>query len=171
MTKTKIFDIFGTHYKTVQFPAVGSLDLMGRMSYAHPMEVLSRTASMDKEGKWVALEDRASINQYVRDAAGVLPPILVLRGLTKVITEFSFGFAQGWKGIKIPPRFKSGVEPRSSKYVDPVIGQILQEGMASLRELEEYYSLEDAFKMFDLIAVKGVNAALAHEAATKGVKR
>jgi hypothetical protein len=167
MTKTKYFDAFFVSYRTVQFPAISALDLMGRMYTSSPIEVLSRTA-VKVGNEWVQLDNRAAINEHLRDATDSLPPILVLRGITQLINDFSFDFARDWSGVKIPARFKSGADPKSSAYVPSMLSHIMQEGMATLRELEEYYSLEDAFKMFDVLVVKSVNTALAHEAATKG---
>jgi hypothetical protein len=168
MTKTKTFNIFGVTYKTVQFPAVGSMEVMGRIGDMSPIDVLARTAAK-ANGQWVQLDTREAINEHVRDVINHLPPLTVLRGLTRVINDFSFAFARSWSGVKIPSRFKSdGAEPRTSNYTEPMIAQIIQEGMATLRELEEYYSLEDAFKMFDVIVAKSVNNSLAHEAAMKG---
>jgi len=169
MIKSKSFDAFGMSYRTAQFPAAGGMELMGHMIDMNPMDVLCRTEARGPDGAWTRLDNRDSVNEFVRDALGIMPPILVLRGLTKIVNDFSFGFAREWKGVKIPARFRTGpVDPKSSSYVDPMIAQILSEGMATLRELEEYYSLEDAFKMFDVIVAKSVNSALAHEVATKG---
>jgi hypothetical protein len=166
MKKTKHFDIFGIYYRTLQFPAAGSLDLMGKP--LHPTKALEFTEVKDENGEWHRLDNREAINKYVRDILDMMPPVLVMRGLMRVVNEFSFGFAREWSGIKVPARFQSGTtDHKSSKYIDPIVSQILQEGMASLRELEEYYSLEDAFKMFDVIVGKSVNSALANEAARK----
>ena len=169
MTKTKLFDIFGVHYRTVQFPAIGSMVIMGNIGMMHPIDVLCRTEAK-RNGEWVRLDTREAINENVLDVIDHLPPLTVLRGLTRVINDFSFSFAREWNGVKIPSRFKigNGPEPKSSHYTEPMIAQILSEGMATLRELEEYYSLEDAFKMFDVIVAKSVNASLAQEAAMKG---
>lgn len=172
MTKTKHFAAFGVDYRAVQFPAVPSLAMMSSLEELTPMELLSRTEVNDKEGGgWVRLDDRNAINSYVKDALNILPPMLVLRGLISVVNEHSFAFAKEWRGVKIPSRFRAEGEVKSSAYVAPMIASILQEKMATLRELEEYYSLEDAFKMFDVIVAKGVNTALAHESASVAAKR
>jgi hypothetical protein len=169
-TKTKNFDLFGVEYKTTQFPAIPALVIMEKAAHIHPTDNLRHTYVRAK-GEWHALDSRDVINECVVDKAFIVAPRLVLQAVLKIVNEFSFGFVSDWKGVKIPSRFTSGVAPRESKYVDPLIAQLLQEDVASMRELEEYYSLEDAFKMFDVMVAKGVNAALAQEAATKNAKR
>lgn len=71
-----------------------------------------------------------------------------------VVYDFSFGFLKTWKGVKVPRRFISDAKSVSTEYTDPLISQLIQEDYASLRELEEYYSLEDAFRMFDIMTAK-----------------
>lgn len=169
-TKTKTFDVFGVEYRTVQFPAIAALAVMENAERIHPTDNL-RLTEVKHDGKWYALDSREAINKYVIDAAFILPPRLVLQAVLKIVNEFSFGFVNGWRGVKIPSKFISGVAPRESRHVDPLVAQLLQEDVASMRELEEYYSLEDAFKLFDVMVAKGVNAALAQEAAAKDSKR
>jgi hypothetical protein len=165
-TLNKQFDLFGVTYRTTQFAAVTALDIMARAGSVHPTENL-RLTEVKTKGGWVRLDTAEAINEWVIDVLFAIPPNLVLNGVLKVVNEFSFGFTAGWTGVKIPSRFKSDDPPRESKYVDPLIAQLLQEEAATLRELEEYYSLEDAFKMFDVMVAKGVNAALAQESAMK----
>lgn len=172
MTKTKPFSAFGVDYRSTQFSAVTSLAMMDHMEELSPVDLLSRTEVRDKEdGGWVLLNDRRTINSYVKDSLGLIAPMLVLRGVLSIVNEHSFDFARQWRGIKIPSRFQSEAESRHSVYVPPMIATIIQEKMATLRELEEYYSLEDAFKMFDVLVAKGINTALAHEEASVGKRR
>lgn len=166
-TKTKHFSMFGVDYKTTQFPAIAALAIMDNASAIHPIDNL-RLTFVKESDEWRALDSREAINRLVVDRAFMLAPRLVLQGLLRMVNDFSFGFTSGWKGVKIPSRFTGGGKPRESSHVDPLIAQLLQEDVASLRELEEYYSLEDAFKMFDVMVAKGVNEALANEAAAKG---
>lgn len=165
-TKTKTFGLFGVDYRTTQFTAVQALEIMERES-THPIDNLRLTQAHVPGRGWVDLDSRESINEIVRDETGILAPRLVLQALLRTVNEYSFGFTTAWKGVKIPKRFTSGVDAKSSSHVDPLIAQLLQEEVATLKELEEYYSLEDAFKMLDVMVAKGVNEALAHEASMK----
>lgn len=172
--KTKEFSLFGVEYKTTQFTAVAALEVMERGEACHPVDNLRLTSAFDPVAKlWVPLTSHDAINTLVFDYFHALPPRMALKGLLKVVNEYSFGFATNWTGVKIPSRFTSGGDVRASNHVDPLISQLLQDEGAkvTLRELEEYYTLEDAFKMFDVMVAKGVNTALAHEAAAKDRKR
>lgn len=170
MTNTKEFDIFGVRYKTTQWPAVAALSLIERSETVTPTEVLSRTSVEVGYNEWLRLDCRSNINDFVRDRIEKIPPRVVLTALTKIVNDYSFGFMAGWKGVKIPKRFLNGADSVSSDHVDPVISQLVADGVASYRELEEYYSLEDAFKMFDILMAKSLNAALANEELEKKVK-
>jgi hypothetical protein len=165
--KTKTFIIFGREYKTVQYAAVPALEIMANSHNMRPEEILRQTWAKDSDGHWVQLDAREPINAHVVGSSGTIPPRMVLQALLKAVNEFSFGFVSGWQGVKVPRRFTEGSEPRESQHADPLIATLFSEHVASLRELEEYYSLEDAFKMFDVLVAKGVNAALANEAAMK----
>lgn len=171
-TKTKEFDLFGVKYRTRQFAAVRALEIMEQATAVHPLEVLAQTEVYDAENrKWKALDSREAINEFVIDRMHVLPPRMALQGVLRAVNEFSFGFVNGWRGVAIPKRFTAGIEPRASNHTDPLIAQLLQDEVTSLRELEEYYSLEDAFKLFDVMVAKGVNAALSQEQAMKDAKK
>jgi hypothetical protein len=166
-TKTKIFEAFGMTYRATQFAAVRALELA--TGNGTPLEVLERTEVQVGED-WLALDSRERVNQYVRDLAGVVTPRIVLRGVLGLVGEHSWAVAKGWKGVRVPSRFTAegqGLQTRESAYVDPVIAALLGAQQATLRELEEYYSLEDAMKMFDVMVAKGVNEALANEHAQK----
>lgn len=165
-TKTKTFGLFGVEYRTTQFTAVRSLEIMKAES-THPLEILSRTEVHDLEHGWLPLDSQHAVNTLVKDYTEALAPRMVLHALMRTVNEFSFGFTSHWRGVKIPTRFTSGTDPRNSSYTDPLIASLIQDGVASMRELEEYYSLEDAFKMFDVMVAKGVNAAIAHEQSMK----
>lgn len=168
-TKTKIFEAFGVSYRIRQFAAVRALEI-ATATDTPPLEMLAFTEVLVGED-WIALDSRERVNQYVLDRAGIVPPRIALRGLLTIVGEHSCGVAKGWKGVRVPNRFTAegqGLTTRESAYVDPVIAALLGADMATLRELEEYYSLEDAMKMFDVMVAKGVNEALANEHAQKG---
>lgn len=167
-TKTKVFEAFGVSYRIRQFAAMRALAIATEND-SSPLEMLEQTEVLVGED-WIPLDSRATINRYVLDRASILPPRLVLKGLLSIVGEHSCGVAKGWKGVKVPNRFTAegqGLATRESAYVDPVIAALLGAEMATLRELEEYYSLEDAMKMFDVMVAKGVNEALASEHAQK----
>jgi hypothetical protein len=171
-SKTKKFDMFGVTYRTRQFPAVRALELVNAETI-DPLDMLSQTEVLVGDA-WIALDDREPINQYVTDRIGIIPPRQVLGALMKIVGEHSCGAMNGWVGVKVPNRFTpsaQGMTTRRSAHVDPIIETLIAHEAATLRELEEYYSIEDALKMLDVIVAKGVNEALANEAAQKNARR
>lgn len=165
MIQIKTFDAFGIVYRTEQHAAVQGMELLGQEN-AHPVDLLSKT-EVQVENVWIKLDNTDSINKHVFDKADALPPRVVLSGLMNVVYSFNFGFLKQWKGVKIPSRFQEESESIDSIHTDPLIAALIQEQAATLRELEEYYSLEDAFRIFDVIMAKAVNAAYAQDAAMR----
>jgi hypothetical protein len=165
MIRKKTFDAFGSKYRTAQFCAARGLELLN-IKNPHPTEMLGLTEIFVK-GEWVSLGESSLINLHVKDCLNVLVPRLVLNGVMSVVHEFNFGFLRTWRGVRIPARFIDDSAVIDSRYTDPLMAQLIQDDAATLRELEEYYSLEDAFRIFDVIVAKSVNAALSTEAAMK----
>ena len=55
--------------------------------------------------------------------------------------------------------------------VDPFIGSIVASKQATLHELKTVYTLEDAYNLYEIIAVTRYNEYLAIEGAKKGAKK
>jgi hypothetical protein len=170
MRQTKTFEMFGMHYKTTQFAACEAFAMMGRLRDLHPCEILANTSIIIASGDR-RLADADAIDHLVKDSMGHIPPRIVLNALMAIVSEYNFDFLGGWKPVRVPPRFMSDAKSVESSNADPIVAQLVQENVATLKELEEYYSLKDAFQMFDILMAKGVNAALSHEAATKKAAR
>lgn len=171
MKKITKFEAFGIKYKTMQFSAMEGLALIEDDDAMHPCKLLANTQVWTEDAGWCDLSDQNVLNDNIKDLAGVLAPRIALNGITSLVHDFNFQFLNNWKGVKVPARFIDGAHSVSSKHIEPMAAQLIQDGAATLRELEEYYSLEDAFKMFDAIMMKGVNQALSQEAATKKNKK
>jgi hypothetical protein len=165
--KSREFSAFGVKYRTTQFAAMRGLELIDEHKNVHPCEMLELTEVYGPDENWHSLAYEDNVNSYVEDSIGVIPPLLVLKAIADLVNEYSFGFLVGWKGVRIPSRFTDGFRPVTTHHAQPLVSQLVQDKTAELRDLEEYYSLEDAFKMFDIMVAKGVNEALANEAASK----
>jgi len=166
MRKIKEFEIFGVKYTSQQFSAMEGIEISSAMDKMDPLRILSLTSVIDGKNIY-PLKDGAAINKYVVDKAEVLPPPIVLKGLIKFISDFNFGFLTNWKSISIPSRFRSDSKTVQSENIDPVVSQLLQNDCCSLKDLEQYYSLRDAYIMFDIIIAKSVNSQYAIEDSKK----
>lgn len=165
MRKEKKFELFGIEYKTMQFSAVEGFDMVDCLPIIQPLEMLKYTSVVKYDGSEFPLNIQRNIDLHVKDGVGRIAPALVLRALMQIVQNHSFGFLREWKGTQIPNRFLSGAKTVSSEYVEPVIANLVTANLATMKELEEYYSLYDAFVMFDAMLVKTVNEAYAQEAA------
>lgn len=169
--KKNTFSAFGIKYRTEQFSAIRGLEMLARPDDIHPCELLAQTEVLTPHGEWVSLADQDAVNIYVADAIGIIAPRMALKGVLALVEEYNFKFMNGWRAVKVPTRFTDGAAMVKSSNIDPMASQLIQDGVATLKELEDYYSLEDAFKLFDTIMIKGVNAALSHESSMKKTKR
>jgi hypothetical protein len=55
----------------------------------------------------------------------------------------------------------------STVNVDPLLSLVVREGLATMRELDEYYSYEDALNMAEILNVRSYNDWLAHKDAQR----
>ena len=171
MRKTSQFSIFGNNYRTHQFAAARGVEMLCEGSAsANPVALLSGTEVLATEG-WLELSGIGAINALVKDSLGLAASLVVLDALCAKVYEENFGFLASWKPVAIPKRFVSTIDFKIEEYkIDPVISTVVMAGQATIRELEEYYSTEDAFKMYDMIAVDSLNKALGSEAAMADAK-
>lgn len=171
MSRTvKTFVCCGGVYRTKLFAAVQGIDLLYRFEKASPLEILE-FAEVRIEDEWFKLDNREAINNFIVDPLGYATPLFVLKEVCSAVKFINYGFLEHWEGVKIPRRFQSQAETIKSDYTAPLISNLIQADKATLRELEEYYSVEDAFKMFDIVLVNTVNKAHANEFAEKEAKR
>ncbi|WGN90795.1 hypothetical protein [Burkholderia phage vB_BglM_WTB] len=169
MILTKEFEMFGVKYETREFAAIPALAMLRNLETVHPTILLARTDVIVGNAK-LPLSNPNTVNSYVLDRAGILSPRAVLDGLMGIVSNHSFGFLDLWRGVRIPGRFLSEVRSERTENADPMIAQLINEKVATLRELEEYYSLRDAFVMSDILVTSAVNAALQREAAEREAK-
>lgn len=168
--KESDFDMFGINYRTKQFNAVYGLELMDSPVDMTPLQILCDT-EVEFNGEWIKLNSAERINLYVKDLANLITPVSVLGSLMGIVSTLNFGFMIDWRGVKVPRQFMSDAKTVETVNSKPLVAQLQQQGTASLRELEEYYSTEDAFKMFDVNVAKGVSEAYANMAAQRAAKR
>jgi hypothetical protein len=166
MRKTKEFQIFGIDYKTTQFSAMQSLDIIKKPNNLDPIQLLSLT-SVKIENDFILLSGKNEINSYVVDKINHLPGAIVLRGLIKYISDYSFSFISDFKMIKTPAKFASDAKHVFSPHIEPMIAQLIHNGYGTLEKFEQYYSLEDAYILFDALVAQGVSEAYSADYAIK----
>lgn len=143
------FEVFGLRLRTLQVGAVTAFAELGRESLPNPMQILS-LIEIEVGGEWIKLNNRAAINAHVKEATGFVPAHVVLESVIDGWNEANMGFIKSWTPSKVPNHLKSDRDVRRSAGIDPIIASVINSKQATLRELEEYYSGEDAIKLFDI---------------------
>lgn len=162
--------MFGMEFEIKEYSAVDGLSILFSKKRPHPLEIL-KGCKIKSNGVLIPLSNVNVVNELLYDRAEILPPAAVLVALVKIIEEINFGFIATWKAVDVPYRFVSESKTVSPASTPSIINQLIQDGVATKKELEEYYSLLDAFQMLDIMTAKGVNAAYAQEAADRERKK
>lgn len=167
MRKTKYFSAFGNDYRIRQYSAADGLSFLKSIESVPPVQLLKNTYAVIDDGL-ICLDNRESINDYVCDILDKIGSQDVLMSLLESVKEFNFDFLNTWKSIKIPKRLcasEDAIYPESCD--DPIISHLIASKTATLRELETYYSTEDAFRMYNIIVEDSLTKALITETAHK----
>ncbi|MDR3449666.1 MAG: hypothetical protein P4M15_07980 [Alphaproteobacteria bacterium] len=130
-----------------------------------------KTTEVESGGEWFKLDTEKAINDYVFDVHELMKPFAMLEEVTSTVKGINFSFLANWKGVKIPPKFISAAKSVQTAYSAPIVSNLIQARQAKLKELEEYYSVEDAFKLFDVVLTNTVNKAYANDFAQQEAKR
>lgn len=170
MRKNKRIELFGIEYEINQFSAVEAFDMIDAAEILEPLELLRDCSVIKYDGSKVKLDSSEAISREVKSVPSHLPPNMVLKVLMESVKKHNFGFLQEWKGIKIPNRFVADSKSVESTYLEPLISALINHKLATLKELEEYYSMQDAFAMFDGYLAKSLNEAYSNEAALEDAK-
>lgn len=155
MRNEKILKEFGLTFRIRAMPAV-----MAKEQLDATDEERSVTGSADvlDDGVWISLENDDLINQY-------LPRWEALVWLDQQIMNYNFGFLGDWRPMRLPGSMVAGYNAVATRHVDGLFSSLVSGGMASYKELCEDYSLEDAFKLLEILTVEKINEHLANESA------
>ncbi|EIK4671371.1 hypothetical protein LJ721_004721 [Salmonella enterica] len=164
------FDCFGLNFRTKQFSAKFASELIISDEEQQPRDILANTEVLFN-GLWIAFNNDKAINDYMKDKANIMPPRDVLRVIVGHVMRLNFEWMKAWRGVKMPARFLSNIEPPESENITSIISTVISHGLATLKECEEYYSLQDIFLMIDALTIKNIGAALANEEAEAEAKR
>jgi 5,10-methylenetetrahydrofolate reductase len=135
--------------------------------------VLLKDTCIKLKDELIPLDNREAINEYVRDVLDLITGHRVLAGILGLVNEFNFEFLNNWHPIHIPSRLCSTVieHDKGSFDDDPIMSLLVSNQYATMKELEEYYSLEDAFRMYDILVESNLSKALTTESVYKESKR
>jgi hypothetical protein len=160
MRKTEDFMLFGFQYQMTQLSAVAAFERIVK-----EIPVIKLLPSVKIGG--VALDGAAVIDELVFDKIHVMQPRFVLSSLLTIVNEFNFGFMERRKEVRVPSYLRTEVSIPRHTVESPILAALIAEDKATLRELEEYYSLEDAFRLYDIIFNEKLNEAESQYAASR----
>ena len=169
--KLKTFDVLGLRFRTMQIGAASAFEEVSRGGIPDPMNVFPLLEIQVSDDEWVRLDTRAKVNQYIREQTGFVPAHSVLEAVMMAWSEVNTGFLRTWKPIKVPNYLRGEVEARQAPGIDPILSSLINSNKASLRELEEYYSLEDAVRLFDVNMAANITQADAQYRAAKQAQK
>jgi len=105
---------------------------------------------------WVKLDDPDLVNKHV-------PNWEVLMELESVALEYNFGFLDSWRPARLPAKMLANYTPMECRHIDGLFSSLISANLATLNELKTVYSLEEAFKLLEVLTVSKVNEFLATE--------
>lgn len=160
---------FGNEYRIRQYSATEGFEFMTKMESESPTVLFKDTSVKVGAKRWVLLDNKKAINEYVKDVLDIVNCHDVLAEIMVFVIELNFGFLDSWKAVEIPSRLCASVDEKDQAKPsdDPVMSQLIANKIATMKELEEYYSLEDAFRMYNIYLSDNLNKALASEASYK----
>ncbi|SAK95409.1 hypothetical protein AWB78_05337 [Caballeronia calidae] len=169
MREQSSFNAFGVNYRTKHFAAYYAAQIFEKLDEIHPTELLALTEVKDGDS-WVSLAAPSAIDRFVRDVCGVLRPHEALASIMGLVKQYNFGFKV--PQLYVSRRFRSkGEEPDDPDGENPILARLYMEGKASWRELQEWYSLEDAYRMHREWLKAKLKEAREIEAARKEAER
>ncbi|MNE25760.1 hypothetical protein D3C81_1425270 [compost metagenome] len=146
-------------YRIDKIPAIPAKELLSE-KLAADMSALRQYIFVKDGRDWVALSDDTVVVELVENWE-------VLTQLELTSYEQNYGFLAAWKTATVPASMAAKFVAAESKHSDPVVSALVSSGLATYKELREDYSLEEAFKLLDILTVKKINEHRAQEAANR----
>jgi hypothetical protein len=154
-----IKSIQGTLFKFELIPAIAARELLAKME--GDLSKLRPHIAVNVDGRWVELGGDKLVEMYV-------PNWEVLSLAEQEAYELNFGFLATWQPHHVPDEMKAtNYAVAESKNVDPSVSALVSNGMATYLELRDSLSLEEMFKLLDILTVKRINEYRSQKAANK----
>ena len=146
---SKTVEVRGIKYLIRKLPAVTAKQIIDQKA---ELDVL---ASVEVCG--VSLETEELIDHY-------LPDWEVMGELIDIAANYNFGFLENWKPVRFPAAMAGNYNASECRYIDPIFSTLISSGSATLLQLKQDYSLEEAFQLLEVLTVSRVNEYKAREA-------
>jgi len=156
MKTTKIHCIGGIKFRFTKIPAIPARELLSGMEA--DFDVLRPFIEVSTTTGWIVLDSTATIEKHISSWE-----TLTLAELYSY--DYNYGFLTGWKPTPLPAKMEeSSYRVAETKNVDAAVAALITNNMANYEQLRDSYSLEEAFKLLDVLTVKKINEFRAAEA-------
>lgn len=156
MKTKKVESINGVAFRFTKIPAIAARDLLSELG--SELDVLRQYIEISTDDGWVVLDSPAAIVKHITDWE-----LLTLIELFSY--DYNFGFLSSWEPTPLPAKMRdSNYRVAESKNVDAAVSALVTSGMAEYEQLRDVYSLEESFKLLDILTVKKINEFRAAEA-------
>lgn len=157
MKTTKIQIIDAYEFRFTKVPAIAARELLSAME--SDFDALRPYIEIATPNGWIVLDNKAVIEKYITSWE-------TLTSAELFAYDYNYGFLTGWKPTPLPAKMEEGSTYRiaETKNVDAAVSALITNGMADYEQLRDSYSLEEAFKLLDVLTVKKINEFRAAEA-------
>lgn len=156
MKTTYVHSIDGLEFRFTKIPAIPARELLSGM--VADFDVLRPYVEIATAEGWIILDNKPAIEKYVKSWE-------TLTAVELFAYEYNYGFLAKWKPTPLPAKMEeSSYRVAETKNVDAAVAALITNGMANYEQLRDSYSLEEAFKLLDVLTVKKINEFRAAEA-------
>jgi hypothetical protein len=148
---SKTVEIRGVRYTIRKLPAVAAKTIIDNKD---DLAVLSSV-----EVRGIPLDNEELIDE-------LLPDWEVMGELIDIAAHYNFSFLEGWRPIRFPASMAGNYNASECRYIDPIFSTLISSSSATLLELKQDYSLEEAFQLLEVLTVARVNEYKAREASS-----
>lgn len=147
----------GRNYRLLVIPAVSARAFLDT-GLTNGLSCLHRFIEAQDGDVWTRLDTPGKIETLVESWE-------ILAELEVKVYQLNYGFLESWKPATVPSGMLAKHRVAESSNVDPIISAVVSSGFATYKELRDDYSLEEAFKLLDIMTVNKINEYRAMEAA------
>lgn len=156
MKTTTVETLNGVVFRFTKIPAIAARDLLSVLDAE--LDSLRQYIEVSTEDGWVVLDSPASVVKHIADWE-------LLTLIELFAYDYNFGFLASWVPTPLPAKMRdSNYRVAETKNVDAAVSALVTSGMAEYEQLRDSYSLEESFKLLDILTVKKINEFRAAEA-------